>query len=204
VPAEAQRLADAAFDAGRRLQQPDAGLWLLIQSFVAALLCGSEVTDPARSWEPDPVEGAAAASSRSVPLLVAALQAAADGEAGRTDAARDGFDELMRDDLDGLPDDWLALAIPVLASIACAHLRDTRRARTLHAMLLPHSGGFVDAGPGWLGAVDHHLANLDATLGRTHAADAHFEDAAGACARLGADAWSRRLALDRVRVLTAP
>jgi hypothetical protein len=204
VPAEAQRLADAAFDAGRRLRQPDAGLWLLIQSFVAALLRGSEATAPAGSYEPDPVDGAVAASSRSVPLLVVAMQAAADCEAGRAEAARDGFDELMRDDLDGLPDDWLALAIPVLASIACAHLRDARRARTLHAMLLPHSGGFVDVGPGWLGAVDHHLANLDATLGRRHDAGSHFEDAAGAYARLRADAWSGRLALDRVRVLAAP
>lgn len=203
-PTEAETLARDAYEVGQRVGQPDAALWLVIQRFVARFLQGTLACDGTEPSEPAPLAtldtGAGAMPSRSVPLLVEALQIAAACEVGRTDEARGRFDVLMGDELGDLPYDWTALAIPAVASVACAHLGDVPRARTLHAMLEPYAGGFVDAGPAWFGATSHHLANLAMMLGRRAEADAYAADAIDAYRGLGAEMWLIRARRDWARI----
>ena len=203
--AEAEKLARDAFEVGHRVSQPDARLWLAIQLFVTRLLQGTLTSEQNEPLEPGPFaaldSAGEAAPNRSVPLLVEALQIATACELGRSDDARARFDVLMRDELRDLPYDWTALAIPAVASVACAHLGDLPRARTLYAMLQPYAGQFVDSGPGWFGTTSHHLANLALMLGRPRQADAHFADATDAYTRLRANTWLMRAQLDRARML---
>jgi hypothetical protein len=126
--------------------------------------------------------------SRTAALLIDAMRAAMACAAGRTDDGRRRFDELLGE-LDDLPDGWTALAVPAIASLPCAVLGDVAGAEVLYAMLEPHAGQFVDVGPSWFGATNHHLANLAVTLGRLEEADERFASAIGAYGALGADAW---------------
>ncbi|MDQ3678420.1 MAG: AAA family ATPase [Actinomycetota bacterium] len=205
--AEAEQLARGAFEVGQRARQPDAALWLVIQLFVIRLLRGTLASATAspiqtgHTWTPD--SGVAARPSRSVPLLLEAVQVATECEAGRSEDVRERFDALMKDELGDLPYDWMALVIPCLASVACVHLRDVPRAQTLYAMLEPYAGQLVDSGPSWFGAASHHLANLATTLGRYEEADAHFIDATDAYTTLGAEAWLIRARRDWARMLVA-
>jgi hypothetical protein len=206
-PIEAERAARAACDAGRRIGQPDAPLWLVIQLFVIKLLQGTLADMPARplqTTQPDALaSGAFTSPNRSGPMMVGAFEAAIASEVGRLDDARGLLEALMHDDLRDLPYGWTALVIPAAAGIACARLGHARHAATLFALLEPYAGQFVDSGPSWFGATTHHLANLSRTLGRLDEADAFFADAAGAYARLGASAWLIRARLDWARMLRA-
>jgi hypothetical protein len=83
----------------------------------------------------------------------------------------------MRDGLDDLPPDFNALTIPAYASIACAQLRDTERAKRLRELLEPHRARFVSTGAAWFGATEHFLGMLAATLGRPDEAEADFAEA---------------------------
>ena len=201
---EAELLASRARQVGRSSGQPDATGWSAIQIFVIRFLQGALdgdrpnflrsaqgaiSLDAARAFE----------GSRSVPLLTEATHLVTLCEVGRAEEARGRFGELMRDDLAELPHDWAALAIPALASVACAHLCDRSRAETLYGLLEPYSGQFVDAGPSWLGATTHYLALLAATLGRFDEADARFSHVADAYAALGAAPWLARARLDADR-----
>ncbi|HVF79419.1 MAG TPA: AAA family ATPase [Solirubrobacteraceae bacterium] len=205
--AEAEQLARDAFAVGQRARQPDAALWLVIQLFVIRLLRGTLASamaspiQPGGIWTPD--SGVAARPSRSVPLLLEAMQVATACETGRSQHVRERFDALMKDELRDLPYDWMALVIPCLASVACVRLRDLPRAQTLYAMLEPYAEQFVDSGPSWFGATNHHLANLATTLGRYEEADAHFIDATHAYTTLGAEAWLIRARREWARMLIA-
>ena len=194
-PAVAEQLVRDAAGLGQRVGQPDAALWLSIGLFVTQLLQGT-VTAAAPN-PPDVAVGphAQVGHSRSVALLTAALQAATASKADTADA-RARFDELMRDDLEDLPDGWTALAVPAIASVACTDLGDVARAQTLFSMLEQYAGQFVDAGPSWFGAVSHHLAGLAMTLGRLDEADAFYAEATRFYAALGATAWLIRVRLD--------
>ena len=205
-PAAAERLARDAFEIGRRAGQPDAGLWLALQLFVSELLQGT-----LSSTQPSPAEAARRATrdagagtgvnaNRSIALVVEALHAATASETGRADDARQHFDALMRDDLSDLPYGWMALLVPVVASVACTHLADRPRAKQLYALIEPYTGQLVDGGPAWFGATTHHLANLAATLGRLDEADTLYASAVDTYTTLGAHAWLDRARLDRARV----
>ena len=108
---------------------------------------------------------------------------------------------IVCDELVNLTHDWTALVVPALASVACAHLGDGHRAKRLYAMLEPHAGQFVDAGPAWFGSSNHYLGLLASTLGRVDEADSRFAAAVEAYEGMGAEAWLARARLDWARAL---
>ena len=202
-PDDAERLAFVALEHGRDTSQPDIMLWFLGQLLVARFLQGS--LDRGDPFLPDlftagsslPVS-ADVIPSRSMPLLVGAAASLLLCEVGRLDAARTYYDPLMSE-LDELPHDYTALAIPAFASIACGHLDDADGAARLHALLEPHAHRLVNTGSSWFGAVSHHLGNLATTMGQIDTAEARFDAAAGVYEVLDAQPWLARLRSDRRR-----
>lgn len=204
---EAERLAFAAWEVGRRGGQPDSMMWFVGQVIAARFLQGT--LDRGDPHLPDLVRTPGSAlpvspeitPSPSAPLLAAAAMSAILCEVGRLDDARGHFDLLMSDPLDELPPDYTGLMIPVYASIACARLGDIRSAERLHAILEPQSDRFVAGGASWLGVTTHYLGLLAATLGCTDEADAWFASAERTYASLDAKPWLARLRDDRAAAL---
>ena len=203
-PADAaERLALEALEIGRSAGQPDTALWFLGQLFVARFLQGTldaqEPHLPSLLGSPDlaPPPGDEITPSPSMPLLVKATVAVVLCETGRREEGRREFDALMRGDLEDLPQDYTRLAIPALASVACARLGDARAAARLRAILEPAGERFVNTGTSWFGVTSHHLALLAATLGERDEARARFAAAERAYGRLGAEPWLARLRGDR-------
>jgi DNA-binding SARP family transcriptional activator len=206
---EAERLAIAGFQIGRRGGQPDHMLWFLGQIFAVRFLQGSLARgDP---YMPDlfPTPGSYLSAgpeitqSRSVSLLVGAAVSAILCEVGRLDDARGHFEWLMSTGLDELTPDYTALAIPAFASIACAKLGDVRSAERLHAILEPESDRLVVTGASWFGATSHFLGLLASTLGRPDEADGRFAEAERAYASLDAEPWLVRVRSDWADALRA-
>jgi tetratricopeptide (TPR) repeat protein len=201
-PEDAERLAFSAYEIGQRAAQPDALVWFLGQIFVARFLQGSldvgEPHLPTLFQEPGsaPVVGPEFTPSRAVPLLFGAGVSVICCEVGRIDHGRRHFAVLM-EELSDPPNDFSTLPILAYAAVACAHLRDARRAERLYALLEPFGEQFVETGASWFGAVSHYLALLLATMGRLDDADAHFAATERAYERLGADAWLARCRVDR-------
>jgi len=205
---EAERLAFAALELGRSAQQPDSMPWFMGQLYVARFLQGS--LDRGDPHLPDLFETAAQlfetpgvplpnhpeiTPSRSLPLVTGAMTSTVLCEVGRLDDARRHF-ELLMSQLDELPHDYNALAIPAFASVACARLGDRRSAKRLHAILKPHSHRLISAGSHWFGATTHYLGLLAATLSRIDEADARFTAAERSYAVLDAKPWLARLRSD--------
>jgi DNA-binding SARP family transcriptional activator len=206
-PAAAERLAFEALELGRSAGQPDTMLWFLGQLFVTRFLRGAldagEPHLPSLLGSPDlaPPPGDEITPSRSMPLLVAATISVVLCDAGRPDEARAYFDTLMGSGLEDLPRDYTLLAIPALASVACARLGDTAAAARLDAILEPHAQRFVNTGTSWFGATTHHLALLAAVRGEREEAHARFAAAERAYRRLGATPWLARVRRDRQAAL---
>jgi hypothetical protein len=201
-PEEAESLAFAALQLGRSAGQADSMLLFLGQLYVARFLQGSlDRPDP---YLPDVLAtpGASQTTSpeivpgRSMLRLLAAGTSAVLCEVGRLDDARRYLELLMDSPLEELPHDYTMLAIPALASRACARLGDTHNATRLHAILEPHSQRLVTAGASWFGATSHYLGLLAATLRRADEADARFAAAERTYASLGAKPWLARLRSD--------
>ena len=208
-PKDAEPLAVAAYELGRRAGQPDAFVFLLAHLYIARLLRGTLGEGEPNLAElfavpgSSPPVGPEFEPSRSIPLMVGAAASAINCEIGRLEEGRAHFDLLMSQ-LDDLPHDYSTLAILASASIACGHLRDGDRARELHDALVPFAGQFVGTGatgPQWLGAVDHHLGVLCAVIGRDGAADEHFSAAQDAYLDMGSPAWLMRCRMDWAAVL---
>lgn len=121
-------------------------------------------------------------------------------EVGRTEDARAHLD-LVLNEIDDLPADYSMFAVLASSAIACAHLHEPATAQKLHALLEPYSEQFVSAGTIWLGAVVHHLAVLQATMGKSDAADELFEAAEHEYTRLGAATSLARCRLDHASLL---
>ena len=208
---EAERLAFVALELGRQTGQPDSTMWFLGQVIAARFLQGAlDRPDP---HLPDlfPIPGSSLpvgpeiTPTASMPLLVGAGMSLILCEVGRLDDARRHFDLLMSTGLDELPPNYLALVIPVYASVACARLGDTRRATRLHAILEPEHDRLVSTGASWFGATTHYLGLLAATLGRLDEAAGRFAAAERTYATLQAEPWLARLRNDRITAhLTAP
>jgi len=202
APKEAERLAVEALEAGRRAAQPDAEVWFLGTIFAARFLQGTldagEPSLPALFDQPGsaPAVGPEFTPSRSIPILVTAAKSTILCEVGRLDDGRAHF-ELFVAELARLPTDFATLPSLAYATVACARLRDAGRARRLLALLEPHAGEFINIGGAWFGAVEHHIALLQATVGASDAATASFAAARRAYARLGAEAWLARCRLDQ-------
>jgi DNA-binding SARP family transcriptional activator len=207
-PQEAERLAFGAYEIGERAAQPDALVWFLGQIFAARFLQGTldagEPHLPTLFAEPGsaPDVGPEFTPSRSIPLLFGAGMSALFCEVGRVEDGRVHF-ELLMDELADPPNDYATLPILAYAAVACAHLRDARRAEQLYALLEPYGEQFVDTSASWFGAVVHQLALLSATMGRHDDADAHFAAAERAYERLAAHAWLARCRLDWAVALLA-
>ena len=208
---EAERLAYAALDIGRQTGQPDSAMWFLGQVIAARFLQGT--LDRADPHLPDliPIPGTSLPTSpeitpsTSMPLLVGAAMSLILSEVGRLDDARRHFEVVMSTGLDDLPPNYLALVIPVYASVACARLGDTRHAQRLHEILEPERDRLVTTGAAWFGATTHYLGLLAATLGRLDEADERFDAAERTYASLQAEPWLARLRNDRIAAhLSAP
>jgi predicted ATPase/DNA-binding SARP family transcriptional activator len=208
-PKDAEPIAFAAYELGRRAGQPDAFVFLLAHLYVVRLLQGTLATGDPNLVELFAVPGSSPPVGpefepiRSIPLMVGAAASAINCEIGRLEDGRAHFDLLMSQ-IDDLPHDYSTLAILASASIACGHLRDPDDARALHDALAPFAGQFVNngaTGPQWLGFVDHHLGVLCAAMGRADGADAHFAAAERAYERMGNPAWLTRCRLDWAAVL---
>jgi hypothetical protein len=206
-PDVAERLVFAALEIGRRGGQPDSYLWFLGQVLAARFLQGTlHRGDP---HLPDLVQTPGASLPTSpettpnpaMPLLIDAAMSTVLCEVGRLDDAQRYFESVMSSRLDDLPPNYMALAIPVYASIACARLGDTRSAKRLHALLEPHSHRLVTTGPSWFGATTHYLGLLAATLNHPDEADAHFAAAQRTYLSLDAKPWLARLRNDRAATL---
>lgn len=201
TPQEAERLAFAAYEIGRRAGQSDATVWFLghlfAARFVQGTLDGGTPDLPKLFEQPgsSPAVGPEFTPSRSIPLMFTAGVSATLCEIGRIDDGRRHFEMLMGEIAD-LPFDYSTVAILAHASIACRHLGDARRAKQLYALLEPYGEQFVSTGASWFGAVAHHLALLCSTVGRSDDADAHFATAERAYEELGASAWLTRCRLD--------
>jgi len=199
---EAERLAFAALEIGRRAGQPDSTQWFLGQVLAARFLQGSLARDDPNLPEIIQTPGSSPPTSPEITpspsrrLLFAAGMSLVLCEVGRLDDARGHFELLMSSGLDDLPSDYQALLIPVYASVACARLGDARSAGRLHELLEPHSQRLVTTGASWLGATTHYLGLLAATLGRPDEADARFAAAERTYASLDAKPWLVRLRND--------
>ena len=200
---EAERLAYRALEIGRQAGQPDSALWFVGQVLAARFLQGT--LDRGTPHMPDLVDRPGAAlpispeitPTPSMPLLTGAAMSLILCEVGRLDDARGHFDLLMSSGLDHLPPDYLALLIPVYASVACARLGDTARAERLHEILEPQRDRLVTTGASWFGATSHYLGLLAATLGRPDEADERFAAAEQTYVSLRAAPWLARLRSDR-------
>jgi DNA-binding SARP family transcriptional activator len=198
---EAERLAFGALEIGLRAGEPDSTQWFLGQ--VLAIRFPQRALDRGDPHLPDlfPPGGSLPTSPEiipnpAIPLLFGAAMSMILCEVGRLDDARQHFEPLMRTGLDDLPPDYMALVIPVYASVACTRLGDTRSAARLHEILEPHSQRLVTTGASWFGATTHYLGLLAATLGRPDEADAQFAAAERTYASLDAKPWLARVRSD--------
>ena len=126
-------------------------------------------------------------------------------ELDREAEARVEFEQLAADDFAQFPRDtnWPA-ALSMLAEV-CAFLRDSRRARMLHDLMLPYASRCVVISHGTvcLGSMARGLGMLAATLGRWEEADGHFEDALQTSVRMSAGPAIARTQLDHASMLIA-
>ncbi len=209
-PLECERLAAEAFELGEEIGQPDARSWFLVQTFAARLVSGrlnegrpnfpklAAIPGLAVPVVPEFTEGA------SVPLLMTAMRTVTFCEVGRLEEGRRHFERLMAEHrLENLPHDYATLALACLAASGCASLGDAHRAARIHDLIAPYTGQWVDGGTSWLGAADHYLALLEATMGHHDEADAHFKQASAAYEALGAQAWLARMRVQWADALIA-
>ena len=178
---EAERLRQAALTIGQRIQHPGAmaiaqgqALWLASERGGAP-----EIFDAGFQFLLDyypPAEKALRAGEANYRA-----------EAGDVEEARRGFEALAVHDFADIPRDEHWLVTLTTLALACASLRDTRRAATLYEQLRPFARRNVvhDLLRTYSGSVSLHLALLAQAMGRLDAAARHFEDALEINARIG-------------------
>jgi hypothetical protein len=123
-------------------------------------------------------------------------------ELGREDDARSTFERLAAGGFGELPrdEDWL-FGMTLIAEL-CAHLGDSRRAATLHELLLPYADRMALSPPNVsTGSVSRSLGLLLATMARWDEAEQHFRTAQEAHVRMGARPWFARTERDHGRML---
>jgi tetratricopeptide (TPR) repeat protein len=126
-------------------------------------------------------------------------------ELDRPVEARAYFEDLAAADFADMPRDGNWLGSIAMASLACAYLRDFRRAALLYDLLEPyeqrcivvHAGGFS------LGSAATFLGILAGTLGRFEEAARLFETAMAANAALGARPMTVMTLIQHAAMLTS-
>jgi tetratricopeptide (TPR) repeat protein len=108
-------------------------------------------------------------------------------EAGREEEARAEFELVAAAGFRDIPRDILWQPSLALLAVTCCYLGDARRAELLYERMLPHRPGNVLLSRigGTMGATEHYLGMLAATMGRWADAVAHLQAAVEAHARQG-------------------
>ncbi|MCA1841989.1 MAG: hypothetical protein LC792_02120, partial [Actinobacteria bacterium] len=189
----AERLAQEALDLGTEIGDPDAAPVHAAALFMIRF-------DQGRLKELEPQLTHVVATSPGISTF-RALLALTCCELGRNDEARrlvtldaaTAFAEIPYDC------DWAA-CLAAYAYVS-SHLGDRHTAEVLYARLRPASGLLADAVAFALGAMDHHLATLAATLSRFEDAERHFAAAAETHRRIPARSWLARTQLEWARML---
>lgn len=168
---DAERLAQATFEIGRRMPGLDAAGVFGVQMFTLR-------RDQGRLQEVAPlvaqfVKGTAQRGVWQPGLAVMYV------ELGQPDSAREEFEALARDEFRGIARDGVWVASLVYLTVVCHSLADAKRAEMLYALLAPLSGRNLLAGTtiASFGAADGILGMLSATLGRWDEAERHFDAA---------------------------
>ena len=106
---------------------------------------------------------------------------------GNLDEARSDFHSLARDEFTQVPRDWNWLASMFVLADICVDLGETKHAQIVYRLLAPYSAR--NAMLGWYhtyGSVACALGRLAGLIGRLDEAEAHFERALAANARIRA------------------
>jgi tetratricopeptide (TPR) repeat protein len=191
---EAEGMIGAALRLGERAQAADARVSFILQTYALRREQGRV----------DEVAGAVRRAVDEYPWYPMFHCVLTDLHVQRDDreAARSGFDRLMRDDLAVLPVDsqWL-FAVSLLAD-AAAYLDDARAAETLYDMLLPFGDLNAYGVPEvvW-GSMWRPLGILARVTGRLEEAERHLDRALDANGRMGGRPWVARTQHDLARML---
>ncbi|MBP2367117.1 ATP-binding protein [Pseudonocardia parietis] len=149
---------------GERIGARPAAMYATVQR--VAVLRGTD-----RAEETEPALRAMIAAYPRLATLRCGLTLLLAGT-GRERDATASLESLTADGCAALPRDALWLSAVVQLAETAAALGNRDAAATLYAVLQPHRGEVVLQGlVAWLGAVDHHLGLLAATLGRSGEAD---------------------------------
>jgi tetratricopeptide (TPR) repeat protein len=192
--AEAERLADEAYQIGRKAQSWDAAFSYRVLLLAVRREQGRlEEVDQLIRTSVDEFPG-----YHSFRCLVPLI----DYELGREAAARTRFDELASDRFGAVPRDgeWV-FSLSLLAQLA-TYLQDRARARTLYDHLLPHAHRNATlTGEIAIGSVSRYLGLLAALLERWDVAERHFENALEMHERMAAKPWLAHTQEDYGRML---
>ena len=192
---EAESLAEQAVELGSESGQPDA-MMIFFAQLMAIRRDQKRLAEVLELIE-DAVEQNPGLPAWRAFLAVAYLQG------DRHDDARAQLEALGDATI---PRDFLQLASLHYLADVCAELEIADRAASVYATLAPWAGQCATTGISLVGAADHALGRLAATLGRREEAEAHFAAAAALHARMRApvllarteEAWgSALLALGR-------
>jgi DNA-binding CsgD family transcriptional regulator len=193
--AEAERLIDQTFSAGRRAMPWDAEAARL---FALALLrreqgrLGELEDDLRRALVTHP-------GYRSVRCLLGVMLC----DLGRVDEARALFDQLAADDFAVYPKDNEFLTARTLLAEMAAFLQDRERAAVLYDQLLPYRQQIAlmisEIG---VGPVEWPLGILAGLLARHDDAARHFEATMAVSSRIGARPWVAHAQVDYARMLS--
>ena len=198
---EAEALAESAYAAGQRAQEPVSAQFYAIQ---IALLRRHRRSPADEAALGELVARLAELGERyeAVPAWRCSL-AATHAELGHEREARAALESLAADEFADLPFDaqW-TISLTLLAD-AVAFLGDIPRAERLYELLLPHDGLAVVAGraAACYGPVARVLAVLAATAGRTGRAERHFADAIELSDRMGDRPFAARARFELARLL---
>lgn len=165
--AEGERLAEAAYQIGQRVQPGGAAVYLAAQQFMARWEQG-------RLAEMEPVFADLAARFPAMPVL-RCFRALACWHAGDQVAAQSELTQLCANRAAALTWDQLWLGgVATLAELTIL-LQERTQAALLYELLLPYAERNVMVGvPNCLGAVASYLGGLAALLGRREDAIDHF------------------------------
>jgi DNA-binding winged helix-turn-helix (wHTH) protein/tetratricopeptide (TPR) repeat protein len=194
---EAERLRQEALAIGQRIQHPGAmaiaqgqAIWLANERGGA-----EEVFEAGFQFLLDYYPPAG--------IALRAGEAAFRAEAGDIDEARRCFEAIAAHDFADIPRDEHWLVTLTTLALACAPLRDTRRAQILYEQLRPFAQRNVvhDLLRAYTGSVSLHLALLAEVMGRLDAATRHFEDALAMNTRIGGRPFLARTQYEYARML---
>jgi class 3 adenylate cyclase/tetratricopeptide (TPR) repeat protein len=180
---DSERLAQQAFAVGRRMQTETAAGVFGLQMFTLRREQGRiKEIEPAVKYFLQQ-HTAAAAWRPGLALIYSEL--------GRTQEAREEFEQLARNDFADLPRDALWIGCMTYLADVCTFLGDKVRAATLYKILLPFAWCNVVIGnaQSCYGALSRYLGTLATTLARWDEAAQHFEDALAMNARMDARPW---------------